>query len=207
MLSTFFSDCLFILWNERHIAQGTKTVGFIAEQLAIAIATCLKAKQHIYCQTTPPYMPNSPHLPLQHAGQRHFGRPCQGGFCRRQNVFVSNCQMYLSQIVQNAGQRRFGWPCQGGFCTRRQNVFVSKCEMYLPQTRNVFVSNFTTRRPETLWSTLSGWVLHKKAERSEHLKELAAHIHWPLMEADFRSRQVITNSSNPTSKILVVVDF
>ena len=49
------------------------------------------------------------------------------------------------------------------------------------------------RRPETLWSALSGWVLHKKAVRREHLKDLAAHIQWPLMEADFRSRQVIFN--------------
>ena len=60
------------------------------------------------------------------------------------------------------------------------------------------------RRPETVWSTVSGWVLHKKAERREHLKELAAQIHWPLMEADFRSQQVIKSSKWVFSNFQVV---
>ena len=49
------------------------------------------------------------------------------------------------------------------------------------------IQNF---RPETVWSALSDWILHKKAVRTSHLKELAAHIQWPLMGADFRSQQV-----------------
>ena len=49
------------------------------------------------------------------------------------------------------------------------------------------IQNF---RPETVWSALSDWILYKKAARTSHLKELAAHIQWPLMGADFRSQQV-----------------
>ena len=61
-------------------------------------------------------------------------------------------------------------------------------------TTSLSIHQVPKRRPETVWSTVSGWVLHKKAERREHLKELAAQIHWPLMEADFRSQQVIKSS-------------
>ena len=55
------------------------------------------------------------------------------------------------------------------------------------------IQNF---RPETVWSALSDWILYKKAARTSHLKELAAHIQWPLMGADFRSQQVDFESWN-----------
>ena len=61
----------------------------------------------------------------------------------------------------------------------------------LPKPNNLSPSKC---RPEILWLAVSGWVLHKKSLRRENLKELAAHIHWPLIEADFRSRQVILKS-------------
>ena len=55
-------------------------------------------------------------------------------------------------------------------------------------------------RPEALWTALSGWVLHKKAVRREHLVEMAAHIQWPLIGVDFRSRQVILKCSKVSSE-------
>ena len=53
-----------------------------------------------------------------------------------QNVFISNCQIYLSQIAKYILLR-----LENVFCLKSQNVFVLNSRIYLSQMLNGFVSN------------------------------------------------------------------